>query len=96
MGDVGRIVAELREDGAVMSADTVPATIPNQLDTDFNRPTFDALVEIRNQLASGHTAYALQPLGPRHRGTPMVDPLCAARFLHKPFPTNTLANFPSL
>lgn len=42
-------MAELREDDAVMSADTVLVTIPNQLGADFNRTTFDALVEIRDQ-----------------------------------------------
>ncbi len=51
VGDVDKIVAELREDDAVMSADTVLVTIPNQFGADFNRVTFDALVEIRNQLS---------------------------------------------
>jgi len=51
VGDVDKIVAELRGDDAVMSADTVLVTIPNQLGAEFNRTTFDALVEIRDQLA---------------------------------------------
>ena len=46
---------ELREDEAVMASDTILATIPNQFGADFNRATFDALVEIRNQLAGEHT-----------------------------------------
>lgn len=53
VGDIDKIVAELREDDAVMSADTVLVTIPNQLGADFNRVTFDALVEIREQLSQG-------------------------------------------
>jgi len=57
VGDVDKIVAELREDEAVMAADTVLVTIPNQLGAEFNRATFDALVEIRNQLSGGHTDY---------------------------------------
>ncbi|NYI40124.1 LLM class flavin-dependent oxidoreductase [Demequina lutea] len=55
VGDVDKIVAELREDEAVMTSDTVLVTIPNQLGADFNRTTFDAFVEIRNQLAPGHS-----------------------------------------
>lgn len=55
VGDVDKIVRELREDEAVMTSDTVLVTIPNQLGADFNRTTFDAFVEIRNQLADGHT-----------------------------------------
>ena len=55
VGSVDKIVSELREDEAVMSADTVLVTIPNQLGADFNRVTFDALVQIRNQLSGGHT-----------------------------------------
>jgi alkanesulfonate monooxygenase SsuD/methylene tetrahydromethanopterin reductase-like flavin-dependent oxidoreductase (luciferase family) len=51
VGDIDKIVTELREDDAVMSADTVLVTIPNQLGAEFNRTTFDALVEIRNQLS---------------------------------------------
>ncbi len=54
VGDVDKIVRELRDDDAVMSADTVLVTIPNQLGADFNRTTFDALVEIRNQLTGDH------------------------------------------
>ncbi|NTV39569.1 MAG: LLM class flavin-dependent oxidoreductase [Demequinaceae bacterium] len=56
VGNIDKIVAELRADEAVMSADTVLVTIPNQLGVDFNRATFDAFVEIRNQLSGGHTA----------------------------------------
>lgn len=55
VGDIDKIEAELREDEAVMSADTVLVTIPNQLGADFNRATFDALVELRNRLAPHHT-----------------------------------------
>ncbi|WP_236683083.1 LLM class flavin-dependent oxidoreductase [Demequina globuliformis] len=55
VGDLDKIEAELRDDEAVMSADTVLVTIPNQLGADFNRTTFDALVELRNRLAPHHT-----------------------------------------
>ena len=55
VGDVDKIVAELREDEAVMTSDTMLATIPNQFGADFNRVTFDALVEIRDQLAGAHS-----------------------------------------
>lgn len=55
VGDVDKIVRELREDDAVLTADTVLVTIPNQLGADFNRETFGALVEIRKQLAPAHT-----------------------------------------
>nr|WP_255633258.1 LLM class flavin-dependent oxidoreductase [Demequina sp. TTPB684] len=51
VGDVDKIVRELRDDDAVMSADTVLVTIPNQLGADFNRTTFDAFVAIRDALA---------------------------------------------
>lgn len=51
VGDVDKIVAELRDDDAVMSADTVLVTIPNQLGAEFNRASFGALAEIRDQLA---------------------------------------------
>jgi hypothetical protein len=54
VGDVEKIVRELREDEAVMTSDTILATIPNQLGAEFNRATFDAFVEIRNQLSRGH------------------------------------------
>lgn len=53
VGSVDKIVAELREDDAVMTADTLLVTVPNQLGADFNRTTFDALVEIRNLLSNG-------------------------------------------
>ncbi len=56
VGDIGKIVADLREDEAVMRSDTVLVTIPNQLGAEFNRATFDAFVEIRNQLGGGHSA----------------------------------------
>lgn len=52
VGDVDKIVAELMADEAVLTADTVLTTIPNQLGADFNRTTFDAMVEIRDRLAS--------------------------------------------
>ena len=55
VGDVDKIVRELRDDEAVQTSDTVLVTIPNQLGADFNRSTFDALVEIRNQLSGEHT-----------------------------------------
>ncbi len=51
VGDVDKIVSELREDEAVMTSDTVLVTIPNQLGAEFNRATFDALVAIRDALA---------------------------------------------
>ncbi len=52
VGDVDKIVTELMADEAVLTSDTVLTTIPNQLGADFNRTTFDALVEIRDRLAS--------------------------------------------
>lgn len=54
VGDVDKIVRELRDDEAVMTADSVLVTIPNQLGADFNRSTFDAFAEIRDALASDH------------------------------------------
>jgi hypothetical protein len=51
VGDLDKIVRELRDDDAVMSADTVLVTIPNQFGADFNRVTFDAFVAIREALA---------------------------------------------
>lgn len=53
VGDVDKIVRELRQDDAVLSADTVLVTIPNQLGADFNRTTFDAFAQIRDELAGG-------------------------------------------
>ncbi len=55
VGDLDKIEAELRDDEAVMSADTVLVTIPNQLGAAFNRNTFDAFVELRDRLAPDHT-----------------------------------------
>ncbi len=51
VGDMDKIVRELRDDDAVLSADTVLVTIPNQLGADFNRSTFTALAQIRDELA---------------------------------------------
>ena len=50
VGELDKIEVELRDDDAVMTADTVLVTVPNQLGADFNRITFDALVELRNRL----------------------------------------------
>ena len=58
VGDVDKIVSELRDDDAVMSADTLLVTIPNQLGADFNRKTFDAFVAIRDALAPVEQAVA--------------------------------------
>lgn len=58
VGDLDKIEAELREDEAVQSADTVLVTIPNQLGADFNRTTFDAFTELRSRLAGAHTGPA--------------------------------------
>ncbi len=51
VGDLDKLEKELREDDAVMDADTLLVTIPNQLGADFNRVTFDALVELRDRLS---------------------------------------------
>lgn len=53
VGDIAKIVRELRDDDAAMSADTLLVTIPNQLGADFNRVTFDAFATIRDELAAG-------------------------------------------
>lgn len=52
VGDLDKLEKELREDEAVMSADTLLVTIPNQLGADFNRITFGALAELRDRLSS--------------------------------------------
>ena len=52
VGDLDKLEKELREDDAVMSADTLLVTIPNQLGADFNRVTFDAFAELRERLRS--------------------------------------------
>ena len=51
VGEIEKITAELRDDEAVMSADTVLVTVPNQLGAEFNGRTFAALAQIRDQLA---------------------------------------------
>ncbi|WP_062313184.1 LLM class flavin-dependent oxidoreductase [Demequina rhizosphaerae] len=51
VGDLDKLERELREDDAVMTADTLLVTIPNQLGADFNRVTFGALAELRDRLA---------------------------------------------
>ncbi len=51
VGELDKLVAELRDDEAVMSADTLLVTVPNQLGADFNHSTFAALAEIRDALA---------------------------------------------
>lgn len=58
VGDLDKIEAELRDDEAVQSADTVLVTIPNQLGAEFNRTTFDAFAELRDRLAGAHTGPA--------------------------------------
>jgi len=52
VGDPEKIVAELREDDAVMDSDTLLVTVPNQLGADFNHGTFEVLAKIRDELAS--------------------------------------------
>jgi len=52
VGDLDKIEKELRDDEAVMSADTLLVTVPNQLGADFNRITFDAFAELKNRLNS--------------------------------------------
>jgi alkanesulfonate monooxygenase SsuD/methylene tetrahydromethanopterin reductase-like flavin-dependent oxidoreductase (luciferase family) len=52
VGEPDKLIAELRDDEAVMSADTVLVTVPNQLGADFNHTSFVALNEIRNALSS--------------------------------------------
>lgn len=51
VGEPEKILAELREDDAVMSADTVLITVPNQLGADFNHTTFQALAPIKHELS---------------------------------------------
>lgn len=51
VGEIDKIVAELREDDAVMNADTLMVTVPNQLGADFNHVTFKAFAEIKRALA---------------------------------------------
>ena len=55
VGDVDKIEAELREDQAVHSADTVLVALPNQLGADFNHRTFGALKELRDRLSGLHS-----------------------------------------
>ncbi|WNM24713.1 LLM class flavin-dependent oxidoreductase [Demequina capsici] len=50
VGDLDKIERELRDDPAVMSADTLLVTVPNQLGADFNRVTFDAFAELKSRL----------------------------------------------
>lgn len=52
VGDPEKIVSELRADDAVMNADTLLVTIPNQLGADFNHRTFEVFAQIRDALAS--------------------------------------------
>ncbi|WP_062304229.1 LLM class flavin-dependent oxidoreductase [Demequina subtropica] len=51
VGGLDKLERELREDEAVMTADTLLVTIPNQLGADFNHTTFVALAELRDRLA---------------------------------------------
>lgn len=51
VGDLDKLERELREDQAVMTADTLLVTVPNQLGADLNRVTFGALAELRDRLA---------------------------------------------
>jgi len=51
VGEPEKIIAELRDDDAVASADTVLVTVPNQLGADFNHTSFVALAQIRDALA---------------------------------------------
>jgi hypothetical protein len=50
VGDLDKLVKELREDDAVMSADTLLVTVPNQLGADFNHTSFQALAQIKAEL----------------------------------------------
>ncbi|SEJ61609.1 LLM class flavin-dependent oxidoreductase [Demequina mangrovi] len=50
VGGLDKLERELREDDAVMAADTLLVTIPNQLGADFNHTTFVALAELRERL----------------------------------------------
>lgn len=50
VGEPDKIVEELRRDEAVMSADTLLVTVPNQLGADFNHRSFQALAGIRDAL----------------------------------------------
>lgn len=50
VGDLDKIERELREDEAVMNADTVLVTIANQFGAEVNHRTFIALAELRDRL----------------------------------------------
>jgi len=52
VGEPEKIIAELREDRAVMSADTLLVTVPSQLGADFNHGSFVALAAIRDAIDS--------------------------------------------
>ena len=58
VGELDKLEAELREDEAVQSADTVLVTIPNQLGAEFNHRTFFALTELRDRLGGEHAGPA--------------------------------------
>lgn len=55
VGDLDKIEAELRDDQAVHSADTVLVALPSQLGVDFNHRTFAALKELRDRLSDLHS-----------------------------------------
>lgn len=50
IGEVDDIIEDLRRDDAVMGADTLLVTIPNQLGAEFNARSFPALAHIRDSL----------------------------------------------
>ncbi|WP_296665426.1 LLM class flavin-dependent oxidoreductase [Demequina sp.] len=52
VGDLDKLEKELRQDDAVMSADSLLVTVPNQLGADFNHITFQAFAELRDRLAT--------------------------------------------
>ncbi|WP_062380832.1 LLM class flavin-dependent oxidoreductase [Demequina pelophila] len=51
VGTLDKLEAELREDDAVTSADTLLATLPNQLGADFNAKVLAALADLKGALA---------------------------------------------
>ncbi len=52
VGDLDKLERELRDDAAVMEADTLLVTIPNQLGAEFNHITFTAFAELKRRLAA--------------------------------------------
>jgi alkanesulfonate monooxygenase SsuD/methylene tetrahydromethanopterin reductase-like flavin-dependent oxidoreductase (luciferase family) len=52
VGEPEKLIKELLDDRAVMSADTLLVTVPSQLGADFNHESFKALAAIRDALGA--------------------------------------------